>query len=175
MSTTCAVDIGEAYREHGPFIARVLEKLTGRGPHVDDLLQDTFIVAHKKKNQFEGRSTLRTWLYGIAKNRCMHHNRGLARFLNFKERLQRQPEAPGDTPHDALERTSKRQKLESYILAMTFKQREVFVLYELEEMAGQDIAAMLQIPLGTVWTRLHKARKVFQAKVDKETRGGISP
>ena len=54
------VDIGQAYQLHAPFIASVIEKLTGAGPHVDDLLQETFIVAYKKRNQFEKRSALRT-------------------------------------------------------------------------------------------------------------------
>jgi RNA polymerase sigma factor (sigma-70 family) len=65
------VDIGQAYQLHAPFIARVIEKLTGAGPHVDDLLQETFIVAYKKREHFEKRSALRTWLYGIATSACI--------------------------------------------------------------------------------------------------------
>ena len=163
-----AVDIGEAYQKHAPFIARVIEKLTGSGPHVDDILQDTFIIAYKKREKFEGRSALRTWLYGIAKNRCMHHRRGLARFLNFKEKLESTPVAPSQSPHKSLEVSRELHLVESVITSMTFKQREVFVLYELEEMEGPQIADLLGIPIGTVWTRLHKARQVFQARLEKK-------
>ena len=162
------VDIGQAYQLHAPFIARVIEKLTGAGPHVDDLLQETFIVAHKKRNDFEKRSALRTWLYGIAKNLCMHHKRGLARFLNFKEKLQSMPNSVSSTPDQTLEVSRELQLAESVITSMSFKQREVFVLYELEEMEGPEIAELLNIPIGTVWTRLHKARQVFQSKLEKK-------
>lgn len=163
-----AVDIGEAYQKHAPFIARVIEKLTGSGPHVDDILQDTFIIAYKKREQFEGRSALRTWLYGITKNLCMHHKRGLARFLNFKEKLQSIPSADSPSPHKTLEVSRELELAESVITSMSFKQREVFVLYELEEMEGPEIAELLNIPIGTVWTRLHKARQVFQARLEKQ-------
>ena len=162
------VDIGEAYQEHAPFIARVIQQLTGAGPHVDDLLQETFIVAYKKRNQFEGRSALRTWLYGIAKNLCMHHKRGLARFLNFKEKLQTAPTSEARRPDQNLEVSRELELAESVITSLSFKQREVFVLYELEEMEGPEIAELLNIPIGTVWTRLHKARQVFQAKLEKK-------
>ena len=163
-----SVDIGKAFQEHAPFIARVIEKLTGSGAHVDDILQDTFIIAYKKREQFEGRSALRTWLYGIAKNLCMHHKRGLARFLNFKEKLQSTPSPDSPSPHKNLEVSRELQLAESVITSMTFKQREVFVLYELEEMEGTDIAELLEIPIGTVWTRLHKARQVFQDRLKKK-------
>ena len=162
------VDIGEAYQMHAPFIARVIEKLTGAGPHVDDLLQETFIIAYKKRAQFEKRSALRTWLYGIAKNLCMHHKRVLARFLNFKEKLQSLPNSVSQTPDQTLEVSRELQLAESVITSMSFKQREVFVVYELEEMEGPEIAELLEIPIGTVWTRLHKARQVFQSKIEKK-------
>jgi RNA polymerase sigma-70 factor (ECF subfamily) len=163
-----AVDVGKAYQEHAPFIARVIEKLTGSGPHVDDILQETFIIAYKKRDQFERRSALRTWLYGIAKNLCMHHKRGLARFLNFKDKLQAIPASDSPSPHKTLEVSRELALAESVITSMTFKQREVFVLYELEEMEGPEIADLLDIPIGTVWTRLHKARQVFQARLEKK-------
>ena len=169
-----AIDIGQAYQAHASFIARVIEKLTGSGSHVDDILQETFIIAYKKRHQFEGRSAIRTWLYGIAKNLCMHHKRGLARFLNFIEKLQTIPNQDSQSPQKELEVSRQLQLAESIITGMTFKQREVFVLYELEEMEGPEIAELLGIPLGTVWTRLHKARQIFQARLEKQKIRGNS-
>ena len=61
---------------------------------------------------------------------------------------------------------------ESVITSLSFKQREVFVLYELEEMEGPEITELLNIPIGTVWTRLHKAREIFQAKLEKKKNAG---
>jgi RNA polymerase sigma-70 factor, ECF subfamily len=53
---------------------------------------------------------------------------------------------------------------------MPFKQREVFTLYELEELEGPEIAALLGIPINTVWTRLHHARKRFEESMRKRIR-----
>ena len=98
----------------------------------------------------------------------MHHKRGLARFLNFKEKLQTVPTSEARRPDQNLEVSRDLELAESVITSLSFKQREVFVLYELEEMEGPEIAELLNIPIGTVWTRLHKAREIFQAKLEKK-------
>src|SRR5215472_10975396 len=82
------LDVTELYKAHGAFLGRVIQRLLGDGAHVDDLLQETFIVAHKKRDVFDGRADVKTWLYGIAVNLCMRHRRGMFRFLRLKERYQ---------------------------------------------------------------------------------------
>ena len=56
------VDVAEAYRAHGRFVAHVIQGLTGPGPPVEGLLQETFIVAHRKRQRYDGRAAVRTWL-----------------------------------------------------------------------------------------------------------------
>ena len=60
MAKLTREDIGEAFREHGPFIGRVILRLMGDGPHVDDLVQETFVVAYQKRENFEVRRHQRT-------------------------------------------------------------------------------------------------------------------
>jgi RNA polymerase sigma-70 factor (ECF subfamily) len=156
------LNIEELYGEHAPFLARVLRRLTGPGPHVDDLLQDTFLIAHRKRASFAGRSQVRTWLYGIAMRLASRHHRSARRFSRFKEVLSREPEqsqAPG--PDDALDRKQKSALVEQALAKLSFKHREVFVLYEIEELSGREISELLDVPEGTVWTRLHHARSRF--------------
>lgn len=156
------LDIDAVYTEHAPFIARVLVRLVGDGAHVDDLLQDTFVIAYRKRATFDGRSAVRTWLYGIAARLAMRHRRGVGRWLRALGRLAEQPERIAADPSDALERMRAAAAVRDVLDALPFKQREVFVLYELEELEGAQIAEIVGIPINTVWTRLHHGRKRFE-------------
>lgn len=162
------LDVAAAYREHGRFVAHVIQGLTGPGPHVEELLQETFIVAHKKRQRYDGRAAVRTWLYGIARNLSLRHNRGKRRFFGLVDRLRGQPApaAPSSPEQEVLE--SERLGLFYEALeGLLVEQREVFVLYELEEQGGAAIAELLGIPLGTVWTRLRAARERFKKQLER--------
>lgn len=155
-------DISDIYQKHASFIGRVITRLTGYGPHVDDLLQETFIVAHKKIHTFEGRAKVSSWLYRIAANHCMHHQRSQKRRRLFKARWAHENRGSlPEQPDRALDRDQKIALVHEILEQLPFKQREVFVLYELEELQGETIAEIIGIPVGTVWTRLRKARKIF--------------
>jgi RNA polymerase sigma-70 factor (ECF subfamily) len=138
---------------------------------VDDLLQETFVVAFRKQGEFAGRSAPRTWLHSIAVRVSMNHRRGRKRFLRFHERLAKEPQQHPPAP-DSEALKKERQALVFKVLdRLPGKQREVFVLYELQELEGAEIAEILAIPEGTVWTRLHHARKRFKRLIAAQTRG----
>ena len=162
-------DISKAYTENGVFIGRVIRGLTGEGPHVDDLLQETFILAFKNYSKFQGKSSFKTWLYSIASNQCKMYKRSLFRFKLFKEKFSKEKaECDPLTTYNSIERKETAAAVHKIIQKIPFKQREVFILYELEEQSGNDIAVLLDIPVGTVWTRLHYARKIFKSLMRKE-------
>jgi RNA polymerase sigma-70 factor (ECF subfamily) len=165
---TTVLDIRSIYVEHGPFIGRTIQRLVGDGAHVDDLLQETFIVAFRKRAAFDGRAAVRTWLYGIASNLCMRHRRGAQRFAFFRGRLANETTHGADeVPDRRLERQQDIAMVHEVLGRLPFKQRELFVLYELEGLEGPAIAELLGIPLGTVWTRLREARIGFAAAMRK--------
>jgi RNA polymerase sigma-70 factor (ECF subfamily) len=161
------LDIDAVYTEHAPFIARVLVRLVGDGAHVDDLLQETFLVAYRKRTSFDGSSAVRTWLYGIASRLAMRHRRGTSRFLHALGLLADAPERVAADPSDDLERARAAAAVRAVLDRLPFKQREVFVMYELEELEGAQIAELVGIPINTVWTRLHHARKRFEELMRK--------
>jgi RNA polymerase sigma-70 factor, ECF subfamily len=155
------LDIDAIYAEHAPFIARVLIRLVGDGAHVDDLLQETFLVAYRKRDTFDGRSAVRTWLYAIAQRLAMRHRRGAGRFLRALNIFAEEPQRVSANPQSELERMHAKQLVRTVLDRLPWKQREVVVLYELEELDGAEIAEVLGIPINTVWTRLHHGRKRF--------------
>lgn len=144
--------------------ARTIERLVGPGAHVDDLLQETFIIAFNKRAEFDAqRAAVTTWLYGIAANLCRHHQRSWRRRTRFTDRLERQSVEPSTPQPDAHAEASQAFRLVAELMGkLPMKQREVFALYEVEGLDGPEIAQMLGIPVGTVWTRLHHARKSFK-------------
>jgi len=165
------VDIDALYAEHAPFIGRVLTRLTGDGAHVDDLIQETFLVAFRKRATYDGRAAHRTWLYGIAARLALRHRRGVGRWLRALGGLGDEPaERIVVAPDRDLDRARARAVVQDVLAHIPFKQREVFVLYELEELDGNAIAALLDIPINTVWTRLHHARKRFAEAMHRRIR-----
>ena len=156
------LDVGAIYRQHAPFVARCVERLAGSGTHVDDILQEAFIVAFRNRGRFDpNRASVTTWLYGIVANLCRRHRRGAFRFGRLQNRVAAEPIAALPRPDEAIERAQAVAMVYESLQQLPFKQREVFALYELEGLDGGAIAAMVGAPLGTVWTRLHHARLAF--------------
>jgi len=160
-------DLSAVYEAHFRYVWRCLRSLGVHDAHVDDALQDVFIVAARKLADFDGGAELRTWLYAIALR--------IAR--KYRERLRRQP-ASLDGAHESepelvLAATAERAALQNERLALahaileTFsdEQREVFVLARVEQMSAPEIAEVIGIPLNTVYSRLRAARLAFEAEV----------
>jgi RNA polymerase sigma-70 factor (ECF subfamily) len=167
-------NIDDAYREHARTLTRFIARMLGDGPDVDDVLQETFVTAFKKRNEFEGRSALRTWLYAIALRLCERKRRGLRRFLSFRSKLESAPPpAAPDEPDVLVAQQEDRMLVRRVLDQLPFKQREVLVLYELERLEGNEIAVLVDAPVGTVWTRLHLARKKFGEAMRAELGKGV--
>jgi RNA polymerase sigma-70 factor (ECF subfamily) len=162
-----ALDIDALYSEHAQFLTRVLIRLIGDSPAVDDLLQETFLVAYRKRASYDGRAAPRTWLYAIAARLAMRHRRGAGRWFRALGHYADEPARVSPNPDSELERQRAAELVRSTLDKLPFKQREVFVLYELEELDGNQIAELLAIPINTVWTRLHHGRKRFEELLRK--------
>jgi RNA polymerase sigma-70 factor (ECF subfamily) len=158
----------ELYEEHFAFVWRNVQRLGIRGPEVDDAVQEVFIVVHRRIDDFEPRTSIRAWIFGILTRVVRTHRRTHAR---------KQPPSSNETdtlverrllgPDEQLERNQAAQALESILDTLTDEQREVFVLVELEEMSGPEIADALAISVNTVYSRLRAAREHFQRGVSR--------
>jgi RNA polymerase sigma-70 factor, ECF subfamily len=152
-----AVDVGR-------FIARVG---VGRGD-VDDLVQATFLLVVKAAPTFRGGAA-RAWLFGLAANLARRHRRSLARMAARVATWVRErgPDTPA-MPLDAFDASERIGRAERALARLSEKKREVFVMVVMEGVSTDDAAAALGIPVGTVWTRLHHARRELQAHLHEE-------
>lgn len=154
-------DFALVYDEYFGFVWR---NILNRGiPHasVDDVVQEVFIVVHRKLPEFEGRSSLRTWLAGIARRVVSDHvrKRGNA---PAGDPLEVDVASALADPAEALDNKVAARLVDGLLALMTEDQREVFMLHELEEMTGREIAETTGTNENTVHTRLRAARKIFQ-------------
>ena len=146
-----APPLAQIFREHAPFVWRGLRRLGIPESDVEDVCQEVFLVVHRRLGEFEGRSSLKTWIFGI-----------LARVTDAP------PDAPQDGgQQDALALKQARATLDRILDQLDDDKRSVFVLYEIEELTMAEVAEALGCPLQTAYSRLHAARKVVEAGVQR--------
>jgi RNA polymerase sigma-70 factor (ECF subfamily) len=149
------------YDEHFPFVWRSLRRLGVPESDVPDAAQEVFLVVHRKLGEFEGRAKLTTWLYAIVL-RVAQDRRKKA----FDRRRVDDEDAittleDGVDPSAQVEQRQRLALLERLLDELPLEQRAVFTLFELDAMSGESIAELLEIPLGTVYSRLRLAREAF--------------
>lgn len=166
-----AVDIGAWFDQHGAFLLRMVQRLTGLNSQVEDVVQDVFLIAHRRRHEIPPEINIRGWLYRVAVNLVRHQKRSFARRLALQERLTTQDAvAPATTPEEDAQRQQQALLVRQCVARLPLKQREVFVLFELEGIEGQQVAQLLDIPENTVWSRLHHGRKRFRALWQQQSR-----
>ena len=157
------------YRAHASTVARWAAKLAGPCADVEDLVHEVFLVARRLLPEFRGDAKVTTWLYRITE-RVVLDNRRKDRFRRWFP-LARQTEIEGAfspshlTPVDEVERRQSTETVYRILDRMPDKYRTVLILFELEELSGEDISALTGLKLATVWVHLHRARARFIAEV----------
>jgi RNA polymerase sigma-70 factor (ECF subfamily) len=140
-----------------------------------DMTQNVFVVVHRKLSGFEGRSDLTTWLFGICRRVAIDYRRSarIRREVPADARQIASLSGPEPSPN-APDKAHLAALAETLLDRLPEKLRVVFVLFELEEMSGDDIAALLDIPVGTVRSRLRLAREAFQREASRLERVGMT-
>jgi len=171
LVAACAVGetaaLGALFDRHNRCVYRFLSRLaTTNADDVDDLVQTTFLEAWRSAKRFRSKGAVRSWIFGIAANVARHYVRGEIRrrtaYAGFAER----PGHAATEPDTLAERRQLVGKLEVALRALPHDQRVAFVMCELEGIAGVEAARMLGIRKGTMWRRLHDARKALRAVLD---------
>lgn len=159
-----------AYVEHFQLVWRGLRRLGVPDNLLEDAVQDVFLVVHRRWQDFQGRSQLRTWVYGITIKVARDYRRAEARHSRRVERLRElgQAEPESAPPSDAAERNEAHRLLYRALAALKDEHRALIVLVELEELSVRDAALALQLHVRTCQRRLKQARKAFEAAMAKE-------
>jgi RNA polymerase sigma-70 factor (ECF subfamily) len=137
---------------------------------LDDVVQEVFMVVHRKLPEFEGRSTLRTWLSIIVRRVARDHLRKRGN-LPVGEPLGEEIVSSLGGPAEAWERKVAAKLVLEVLQRMSDIQREVFIMHEIEQMTGREIAETLDVNENTIHTRLRAARQLFESAVARQRAG----
>jgi RNA polymerase sigma-70 factor (ECF subfamily) len=144
-------------------VARWLKALGAPEADHEDLAQEVFLVVRRRLPEFDGQNAA-GWLFQIARRQVLRYRRlrWVQRVLTFGncDGFDQVPQL-GSSPLSVLETKERRALVEHLLSKLSDKRRIVFALFELEGHTGEEIAELLEVPLNTVWTRLHHARKDF--------------
>lgn len=174
-----AIPTALLFRHHASFIAAFLLRLGAHPDERDDLVQEVFMTAHRRGGFVDdGRAKASTWLCSIAVKVLANHRRKASRRPQAAQSVGTTDVSEGQmVPQDATslpdQRAEDRQSLSRAHAAMNALSpdlRAIFVLYELEGESCVDIADIVEIPVGTVYSRLHQARKLFKSAFAKSAR-----
>ncbi len=160
--THAVIDVEALYDAHFDFVWRSARRMGVAHAAVDDVVQEVFLVAHRRRADFEGRSSARTWLFGILVRVVSDHRRTLRR----KGGLDPLPDglsAPSESgPAERAERNERVALLHSLLATLDEDRRAIFILAELEQMTAPEISEALGVKLNTVYSRLRGARQKFE-------------
>ena len=148
------------FDRHAPHIHRYLARRAGREV-ADDLVAETFLAAFAKRDRYDlSRADARPWLYGIATNLVGQHRRDEARQYRISQVTATGPEVPGHAERVAAEVTAQamRPVLDAALAALPAGDRDVLLLIAWEQLTYQEVSQALAIPVGTVRSRLNRAR-----------------
>jgi RNA polymerase sigma-70 factor (ECF subfamily) len=160
----------EVYDQYFDFVWRGAAHRGVPRAALDDVAQEVFIVVDRKLAEFEGRSSMRAWLAGIVRRVVADYVRKRGNQPAGDVWLEHEPAATAGYSASAeqLERREAMELLDVLLEKMTPEQRETFVLFELEELSGAEIAELTGTNENTVWSRLRAARRMFQEGVTRQ-------
>ena len=153
------------YEEHFDFVWRTLFHLGVPRSSLDDAVQDVFVVVHRRLGDFEARSTLRTWIFGIARRVVRDHRE------STRERpAESAPEPASDesgSPFELVARAQAARALTALLARLDDEKREAFVLAEIEELPVPEVAEALGINLNTAYARVRAARLALERELTR--------
>lgn len=156
--------VAEVHARHGEFIWKTLYRMGVRAPHLEDVYQEVFLVVHRRLDSYAGHCAITTWLFEV----CFRVAAGYRRRAHFRrEQLVADAGsvsyvvAPTPTPEREVERRQAADRLHDLLSTLNLEQRVVLTMFELEGLTCDQIGENIGVPIGTVYSRLHRARKAF--------------
>lgn len=158
----------ELFVQHRETVARIVFRVMGASPEIDDVVQDVFVHVFRSLGSFRGDSKFSTWLYRLTVNVTrMHLRRGRSRprFADVPVPEDRRDSEMPERPDLVAERGERVRALYRLLDGLSEKKRLVLVLHDFEGMSAKEIAELVDAPVLTVRTRLFYARKELYAAI----------
>lgn len=153
------------FDRHGALVHRILARTAGVGPQdAPDLTQTTFLQVWTSAKRFKGRSSVRSWIVGIARKIGLMHIRKDVRRRRMLRRAR--PETQSVDPRGAVDARLMGSPLHAALNALPEGLRSAFMLCEVEGLSGAEAAAALGVRTGTLYRRLHDARKRLRTALE---------
>jgi RNA polymerase sigma-70 factor (ECF subfamily) len=161
---------GVLVRRYQDRLYPTLLRLSGCAEDAHDLLQDAFLRAYQKLGSFHGESSFFTWVYRIAVNLALSDRRRKRAFRRRQESARDESFDPPDPSADSdpalpMERAERDQQVQRALDGLAVDHRAVIVLKDLDGLRYEEIAALLGVPVGTVRSRLHRARSELRERL----------
>jgi RNA polymerase sigma-70 factor (ECF subfamily) len=172
LVAACGMGDGAAlaalFDRHHRSVYGFLVRVSGaQGQDLDDLVQTTFLKVLQSARRFRGKAAVRTWILGIATNVARRHFRGEARRRRLADALRHVPQPATRGPDTDVETQQQLERLEAAVETLPPHLRVAFVMCDLEGVAGVEAARVLGLRQGTLWRRLHEARKALAATIER--------
>lgn len=161
-----------AYREHFKYVFALVGRLGVPAANVEDTVQEVFLVMHRRRAEFRGESSVRTWLHGIAVFVARRHRDGLRRRA---AKLGQLGEPAVGRLDEEVEQRQALRRLDRLLDELVDEQREVFVLAEIAGCSAPEIAEALGLNINTVYSRLRLARGRLQRALESQRTEGGGP
>lgn len=168
--TTKALTVTDVAAREADFLWMTLQRMGVRRDDCADVLQQVLLTVHQRLHTYDTSAPLRPWLYGI----CLRHAAAHRRRAYVRREQPTEPDAlptdasyENETPERALALREQRARLDAMLNEVDEDKRAVLVMFELEEQSCEEISGALGVPVGTVHSRLHAARRAFRAVFDR--------
>ncbi len=166
------------FRTHAPTVERWAARLAGPMVDRDDVVQEVFVVVQRRLPDFkEDAGRLTTWLYRITRNVVRHHRRRLRwrRFLGGDAEQTAGHVEDAHLPSDALERKDAQHRLYAALDGLSDRHRTALILFEMEQLSGEQVAEMMDAKVATVWVWLHRARAELLKRLAAQPGQEVAP
>lgn len=166
-----APSFASIFEQFAPYVWRALRRLGVPEADAEDQCQEVFVVVHRRLRDFEGRSSIKTWLYGICV-RVASDFRDKAHVRHEQPTASVPEQSVPPAQHDAAQRRQTLELLDAILAGLDADKRAVFVLYEFEGLTMNEVAEAVGCPLQTAYSRLHAARKLVQEAAQRIEQNG---
>jgi RNA polymerase sigma-70 factor (ECF subfamily) len=162
--------LGEIYDRHHAAVRRFIAHATASTHDADDLVHTTFLLVPKIAPSFDRSRSCRAWLLGVAARVVRRHRTAGTRFTRALLRWRQTEPRWVNDPAKTLDARAGLEQVAKALRDLSEKNRVVLIMADVEGLRCEEIAAALEVPIGTVWRRLHDARNRLLALVPEATR-----